>query len=53
VNAVHPGWVKTDMGGPSAVVPVREAAENVAWLASLTDGAPTGRFFFERREIPW
>jgi NAD(P)-dependent dehydrogenase (short-subunit alcohol dehydrogenase family) len=53
VNAVHPGWVKTDMGGASAVVEPREAGENVAWLAGFPDGGPTGRFYFERREIPW
>jgi len=53
INAVHPGWVQTDMGGSSAVVSPREAAENVAWLTSLPDSAPTGRYFFERREIPW
>jgi NAD(P)-dependent dehydrogenase (short-subunit alcohol dehydrogenase family) len=53
INAVHPGWVKTDMGGESAVVEPREAGENVAWLASFPEGGPTGRFYFERREIPW
>ena len=53
VNAVHPGWVKTDMGGESAVVEPREAGEHVAWLAGLPDGGPTGRFYHERREIPW
>ncbi|MEO9176434.1 MAG: SDR family NAD(P)-dependent oxidoreductase [Gaiellales bacterium] len=53
INAVHPGWVKTDMGGESAVVEPREAAENVAWLAGFPAGGPTGKFYFERRQIPW
>jgi NAD(P)-dependent dehydrogenase (short-subunit alcohol dehydrogenase family) len=53
INAVHPGWVRTDMGGASAVVEPREAAANIAWLASFPDGGPTGRFYYERREIPW
>jgi len=53
VNAVHPGWVRTDMGGESAVMSPREAGEHVAWLASFPEAGPTGRYYFERREIPW
>jgi NAD(P)-dependent dehydrogenase (short-subunit alcohol dehydrogenase family) len=53
INAVHPGWVKTDMGGGSAVITAREAGENVAWLASFPEAGPNGRYYFERREIPW
>ncbi|HEV7516685.1 MAG TPA: SDR family oxidoreductase [Thermoanaerobaculia bacterium] len=53
VNAMCPGWVKTDMGGPNATVPVEKGAETAAWLATLPDGGPTGGFFRDRRLIPW
>lgn len=53
VNAMCPGWVKTDMGGPNATVPVEKGADTAVWLATLPDGGPTGGFFRERRLIPW
>ncbi|MFF5212095.1 SDR family oxidoreductase [Streptosporangium sp. NPDC000396] len=53
VNAVCPGWVRTDMGGPAAPVKPRDAADTIVWLATLPDDGPTGGFFRERREIPW
>jgi NAD(P)-dependent dehydrogenase (short-subunit alcohol dehydrogenase family) len=53
VNAMCPGWVKTDMGGPNATVPVEKGADTAAWLATLPDGGPTGGFFRDRRLIPW
>jgi NAD(P)-dependent dehydrogenase (short-subunit alcohol dehydrogenase family) len=53
VNAVCPGWVKTDMGGPNATVPVEKGADTAAWLATLPDGGPSGGFFRDRRLIPW
>jgi NAD(P)-dependent dehydrogenase (short-subunit alcohol dehydrogenase family) len=53
VNAVCPGWVQTDMGGPRAPVPVTQGADTVVWLATLPDGGPTGAFFRDRRQIPW
>ena len=53
VNSVCPGWVRTDMGGPSARSSVAEGADTAVWLATLPDDGPTGGFFRERRPIPW
>ena len=53
VNSVCPGWVRTDMGGPSASRSVRKGAETAVWLATLPDDGPTGGFFRDRAAIPW
>ena len=53
VNAMCPGWVRTDMGGPNAPRSVREAADTAVWLATLPDDGPTGGFFRDRKRIPW
>jgi NAD(P)-dependent dehydrogenase (short-subunit alcohol dehydrogenase family) len=53
VNAVCPGWVRTDMGGPHALRPVEQGAETAIWLATLPDGGPSGQFFRDRQVIPW
>jgi NAD(P)-dependent dehydrogenase (short-subunit alcohol dehydrogenase family) len=53
VNAVCPGWVKTGMGGPGAPRTVQQGADTILWLATLPDNGPTGRFFRDRRPIPW
>jgi NAD(P)-dependent dehydrogenase (short-subunit alcohol dehydrogenase family) len=53
VNTMHPGWVRTDMGGDEAPLSPEQGAETAVYLATLPDGGPTGRFFYERREIPW
>jgi NAD(P)-dependent dehydrogenase (short-subunit alcohol dehydrogenase family) len=53
VNCVDPGWVRTDMGGPSAPRGVRKGAETIVWLATLPDGGPSGGFFRDRKPIAW
>jgi NAD(P)-dependent dehydrogenase (short-subunit alcohol dehydrogenase family) len=53
VNAVCPGWVRTDMGGAEAERPVEVGAETPVWLATLPENGPTGGFFRDMRAIPW
>lgn len=53
VNSACPGWVRTDMGGPSAPLSVEQGADTIVWLATLPDTGPTGGFFRERRRIEW
>lgn len=53
VNAVCPGWVRTDMGGPNAGRSVEQGADTIVWLATHPDGGPTGSFFRDRAPIAW
>ncbi|MFF5501132.1 SDR family oxidoreductase [Streptomyces roseolus] len=52
VNAVCPGWIATDMGGPGGA-PVDQGATRVVWAATLPDSGPTGGFFRDGEPLPW
>lgn len=53
VNAVDPGWVRSDMGGRHAPRSLAQGADTIVWCATLPRGGPSGRFFHDRKEIPW
>jgi NAD(P)-dependent dehydrogenase (short-subunit alcohol dehydrogenase family) len=52
VNAICPGWVKTDMGGPDAPRDVSQGADTAVWLAT-ENNIQTGKFYRDRKEINW
>lgn len=53
VNAAHPGWVKTDMGGDEAPLDVKEGAKTAVDLATLPDDGPSGAFIHLGQNLPW
>ena len=53
INALCPGWVKTDMGGAQAPRSVEQGAETAVWLATLPNDGPRGLFFRDRQPIDW
>ena len=53
VNSGHPGWVKTDLGGPKAPIAVEDGFKTSLRLATLDENGPTGGLFDESDTIPW
>ncbi|MFD4707045.1 SDR family oxidoreductase [Gottfriedia sp. NPDC058432] len=53
MNAVDPGWVSTDMGGPSAPRTPEQAAKSIIWLATIGNDGPNGEFFRDGERIDW
>ena len=54
VVSLHPGWVKTDMGGANAPVSIDESVEGMIRVIEITDIKDTGKFLnYHGRELPW
>ena len=53
INALSPGWVRTDMGGAAADRSPEEGADTAIWLATLDADGPSGKMFRDRQEIDW
>ena len=54
VLAIAPGWVRTDMGGPSATFDVETSCRNVANAIAQHAGTPGHRYVnYDGSELPW
>lgn len=53
INAMCPGWVRTEMGGPNAPRSIEQGADTIIFLATLPAGGPSGGFFRDRKRISW
>lgn len=51
---LHPGWVKTDMGGEQAPVETEQSAGGLWKVIQQAKNASSGRFYdFRGKELPW
>ncbi|MGA8864452.1 MAG: SDR family oxidoreductase [Gallionella sp.] len=50
----HPGWVKTDMGGPNALLSAGQSVSGMRQVISRLAPADSGKFFgYDGQEVPW
>ncbi|XP_053126716.1 C-factor-like isoform X3 [Hemicordylus capensis] len=51
---IHPGWVKTDMGGQEADVTVDESVRGILSVLSTLSNEHSGAFFdWKGKKLPW
>ena len=54
VVLLHPGWVKTDMGGPNATLPVEDSVSGMRKVIAGLKPKDNGRFLdYTGKEVPW
>eukprot|EP01113_Clastostelium_recurvatum_P025574 TRINITY_DN3077_c0_g1_i2.p1 TRINITY_DN3077_c0_g1~~TRINITY_DN3077_c0_g1_i2.p1 ORF type:complete len:295 (-),score=53.87 TRINITY_DN3077_c0_g1_i2:34-918(-) len=53
INACCPGWVRTDMAGPKALLSTDQGAETPVHLALADIGGTTGELWAEKHVISW
>jgi len=53
VNSVHPGHVKTDMGGKRAPMSIEDGARTSVAMATLGADGPSGTFTHLGKTLPW
>ena len=53
VNAAHPGWVKTEMGGEGAMMEIADGAKTSVALATADEEGPNGAYLHAGERLPW
>ena len=54
VAIVHPGWVRTDMGGPNGLIDVETSITGLVKVIDSLTEAKSGQFLaYDGAEIPW
>jgi NAD(P)-dependent dehydrogenase (short-subunit alcohol dehydrogenase family) len=53
VNAAHPGWVKTEMGGEGATMDIEDGAKTSVALATAGENGPNGSYIHMGAPLPW
>jgi NAD(P)-dependent dehydrogenase (short-subunit alcohol dehydrogenase family) len=54
VLSFHPGWVRTDMGGPSAAVSIEDSVRGIADVLERERGGGQHKFLdYQGNAIPW
>lgn len=54
IACFHPGWVRTDMGGPTADLSPEQSVSGMRHTIALLTREKSGRFFtYDGQEIPW
>ncbi|KAG9609323.1 hypothetical protein KCV01_g3879, partial [Aureobasidium melanogenum] len=53
VNAIHPGYVQTDMNGGHGEIDVPTGAKSSVGMALLDANGPTGTFTYLNKTLPW
>ena len=54
VIALHPGWVRTEMGGPNGLIDVQESASGMKQVLDQLTPSQNGSFLdFQGKEIAW
>lgn len=53
VLSLHPGWVRTDMGGPAAPLTVQESVQGLANVLESRQSRKHQFLDYKGRELPW